>query len=344
MRKLALRNCPICEEIYCEVLHTQKFVLPDGHPLAGGYDVVCCEHCGFVYADTVATQKDYECFYSKFSKYEDNKTSSGGGDTPWDAKRFEDTALQIGSFLPDTQSRILDIGCANGGLLKALRKSGFENLCGIDPSPVCVANTHSSGVEAHTGSLFQIPDGLGRFDFIILSHVLEHIRDLKAAVQAICGLMRAGGVIYIEVPDAARYVDFLFSPFQDFNTEHINHFSHVSLGNLMRLSGFLVKQQETKLIESAPKYPQVIIWGTGQLAMKLLAETSLANAQIVAFVDGNPVNHGKILRGVPILAPEEIVEMDQPIIVTSILHQKAIAYRIRQLELSNKVILLFEEQ
>ena len=123
----------------------------------------------------------------------------------------------------------------------------------------------------------------------------------------------------------------------------------------MQLSGFLVKQQGTKLIESAPdmpypalwsiwgkanlsgvdftperddllvksikryilksdklmydiesklrsalaKYPQVIVWGTGQLAMKLLAETSLANAQIVAFVDGNPVNHGKILRGVP---------------------------------------------
>ena len=193
MRKLALRNCPICEEIYCKVLHTQKFVLPEGHPLAGGYDVVCCEHCGFVYADTVATQKDYECFYAKFSKYEDNKTSSGGGDTPWDAKRFEDTALHIGRFLPDTKSRILDIGCANGGLLKTLRKSGFENLCGIDPSPVCVANTQSSGIEAHTGSLFQIPDGLGRFDFIILSHVLEHIRDLKAAIQAIGGLTRAGG-------------------------------------------------------------------------------------------------------------------------------------------------------
>jgi SAM-dependent methyltransferase len=397
MRKLALRNCPICEEIYCEVLHTQKFVLPEGHPLASGYDVVCCEHCGFVYANTVATQKDCECFYAKFSKYEDDKTSSGGGDTPWDAKRFEDTALHIGRFLPDTQSRILDIGCANGGLLKTLRKSGFENLCGIDPSPVCVANTQSSGIEAHTGSLFQIPDGLGRFDFIILSHVLEHIRDLKVAIQAIGGLMRGGG-IYIEVPDAARYVDFLFSPFQDFNTEHINHFSRVNLENLMQLSGFLVKQQGAKLIESAPnmpypalwsisceatdrpssgftpekddllvesikryilksdrlmydieskirsvltKYPQVIVWGTGQLAMKLLAETSLANAQIVAFVDGNPINQGKVLCGTRILAPDQIGAMQFPIIVTSILHGQEIKKMIKhQYQLPNKIILL----
>jgi len=32
-------------------------------------------------------------------------------------------------------------------------------------------------------------------------------------------------IVYIEVPDAARYIDFLYSPFQDFNTEHINHLS-----------------------------------------------------------------------------------------------------------------------
>ena len=185
MRKLALRNCPICEGIYCEVLHTQKFVLPEGHPLADGYDIVYCEHCGFVYADTTTTQEDYDVFYAKFSKYEDDKTSTGSGDTPWDAKRLEGTARQIGQTLTDTRERILDIGCANGGLLKCLRKLGFDNLCGIDPSPVCVANTRSCGIEAHTGSLLQLSEKLGRFDFVILSHVLEHVHNLKTAMQTI---------------------------------------------------------------------------------------------------------------------------------------------------------------
>ena len=100
---------------------------------------------------------------------------------------------------------------------------------------------------------------------------------------------------------------------------------------------------ESKLRTVLTKYPQVIVWGTGQLAMKLLAETLLASAQIIAFVDGNPVNQGQILRGVPILAPEEIGDLKHPIIVASNLHQQAIVYRIRQLDLSNKVILLFEE-
>ena len=135
MRKTAARCCPICQDSDTEVLHTQKFALPEGHPLMDGYDVVCCEHCGFVYADTTATQEDYDVFYAKFSKYEDDKTSSGSGDTPWDARRLEGTALQIAETLPNKLVRILDIGCANGGLLKCLRKMGFDNLCGIDPSP-----------------------------------------------------------------------------------------------------------------------------------------------------------------------------------------------------------------
>ena len=39
-------------------------------------------------------------------------------------------------------------------------------------------------------------------------------------------LLKTNGVLYIEVPDATAYVEFLYSPFQDFNTEHINHFRH----------------------------------------------------------------------------------------------------------------------
>ena len=39
------------------------------------------------------------------------------------------------------------------------------------------------------------------------------------------------------MPDASRYVDFAWSPFQDFNSEHINHFSLVSLANLLRQCG-----------------------------------------------------------------------------------------------------------
>jgi len=201
MKGLSVRNCPICGGAEVVILHRQKFALLEGHPLADGYDVVCCVRCGFVYADTTATKEDYERFYAEFSKYEDRQFTSGAGETPWDAKRLQDTARQIAVLVANKKARILDMGCANGGLLKSLSQLGFQNLCGIDPSPVCVENVKRLGLEARVGSLFNLPAEIGQFDCVILSHVLEHVQDLKSATQSISQLTKSeGGGIYVEVP------------------------------------------------------------------------------------------------------------------------------------------------
>ncbi|MFM6900011.1 MAG: class I SAM-dependent methyltransferase, partial [Microcystis panniformis] len=168
-QKKSLRNCPICQEENGEILHTQNFVLPEGHPLSNGYDILCCDRCGFVYADTTVSQKDYDVFYAKLSKYEDKKTATGGGESPYDAARLQKTAECIAEFLPDKSVRILDIGCANGGLLGYLKKLGYNNLCGLDPSAACVENTKQLyGIEAYAGSIFAPPQDLGDFDVVIL--------------------------------------------------------------------------------------------------------------------------------------------------------------------------------
>ena len=81
--------------------------------------------------------------------------------------------------------------------------------------------------------------------------------------------------------------------------------------------------------------------GTGQLTMKLLAETVLGQGNIVAFVDSNPINHGKHLCGVPILPPQRAGDYSCPIVIASTLHQAAIVDQIRKdLALSNPLIML----
>jgi ubiquinone/menaquinone biosynthesis C-methylase UbiE len=402
MKKRAIRACPICENVEAEFLHTQKFVLPDGHPLSNGYDVVCCCECGFVYADTSVTQDEYDLFYANYSKYEDNKTSTGGGETPWDRKRFNETANFISSFLPDRGTRILDVGCANGGVLKSFKDIGYTKLFGVDPSPVCVENVRRSGIDAQIGSLSD-PLNFGLHDCIVMSHVLEHVYDLKGVLSAIYRSIytttdKHKTYIYAEVPNAFQYNNYVFAPFQDINTEHINHFSQRCLENLMNLSGFAVISKGEKEIESSPGMPypaiysvslmkdqrpnqfsitkdvelvsnifdyiaksrtilakidnkiqqvlaksnRLIVWGTGQLVMKLLAETSLVNADIVAFVDNNPMNQGKSLKDIQIISPDEIGNRPFPILVTTVLHQEDIARQIRLLGLTNSIIYLDE--
>lgn len=379
------------------MLRSQQFVLPEGHPLARGYDVVGCQTCGFIFADTAVTQDDYDAFYARFSKYEDRQTSSGGGESAADADRLIQVAAYLAEQVPDRKARILDLGCANGGLLKALKAMGYTNLVGLDPSPACVATTEALGVEAWEGSLFSLPARLGKCDVVILSHVLEHVQAVRPAIEQLAQITVPGGLAYIEVPDAMRYAELVAAPFQDFNTEHINHFSAHSLAQLLKLCGWELKAKGSKTVFSAPGMPypatyvlaaksrnaeprediikdtalketildyiarsqtimdkiearlqqtlktspEVIVWGTGQLALKLLVETSLGQARIAAFVDGNPINHGKVLRGSPILPPEKIRGLTQPIIITSMLHQEAIASNIRdKMKLSNPIVFL----
>lgn len=394
------RPCPICANKKVELLHHQKLTVPQGYPLPSEQDVVWCPVCGFAYADTAARQEDYDRYYGQFSKYEDDSTSTGGGGSEWDLRRLRETAAAVAEVLPRKDARILDIGCANGGLLRELKNLGFTNLVGVDPSASCVRRTAEiEGVEAQRGSFREMPPGIGKFDLVMLSHVLEHVADLNSTVEQLTTLLDPGALLYIEVPDASRYAEFLVAPFQDFNTEHINHFDPASLRVLFEQHGFAMERMGQKEVDSSPGCPYpalfeffryegraegspavqyspgttfrdqllayiaasreivdgidaklaplrdsaepVIVWGTGQLAMKLLAETSLAKMKIQAFVDGNPVNQGKKLQGVSVLAPDQITDLRGPILITTLLHQAAITDVIRnKLGLDNPIYTL----
>ena len=100
------------------------------------------------------------------------------------------------------------------------------------------------GVDAVAGSFLDDDLGLGAFDLVVLSHVLEHVADLGGAASALSRLVAPDGMVYVEVPDAAHYCDHLVAPFHDFNTEHINHFSLTLLDALLVRHGFTVDLRE----------------------------------------------------------------------------------------------------
>lgn len=378
--KTAARPCPICGSKEVTIISEQRFMLPEGHPLPAEWDVVICPNCDFAYADTWASQEVYDYYYSNFSKYEHDATSTGGGTTATDRQRLEDTAALIAEVI-NTDDTILDLGCANGGLLVAFQNLGFTALSGIDPSPACVLNTARIGVEGLVGSLFDLPLGYRKFKVVILCHVLEHIRELQTAADILKRLVVEDGYLYVEVPDASRYGGYSEAPFQDFNVEHINHFAHSSLSNLFEIHGFitvdkgirdiptsagwvypaiwsLLKLRPTSggidgqwhrdlaMKESLDRYTTdslrqfeqinhklaplvesqepVIVWGTGQFTLKLLAQSALSECNITSFVDSNPGLHGKHLRGIKIYSPEILLSQPHPVVIGSLLHHQVI--------------------
>ena len=273
------RPCPVCSNNTGEILHTQKFVIHEGYPLPESYDVVCCTKCGFVYADTSARQKDYDLYYQSFSKYEDPNIGTGSGIASWDKDRCEGVALEISGLIPDIHSSIIDIGCANGGILSALHHMGYQNLTGLDPSVECIdyVKKKCDISRAIVGGIFSqsILDEKslhGRFSCAILSHVIEHIYDVQKAMKNISNLLKGGGHLYLEVPDASRYIDHYVVPYYYFDIEHINHFDKHSLKNLLMMNDFdfLSNNEKDTRVSKSNIYPSVSVIGKKRSGVTLV--------------------------------------------------------------------------
>lgn len=393
------RTCPVCGGRIGELLRRERFVLMDGHPLGDGYDVVCCVHCGMVYADTDVPQAEYDRFYAELSKYADAHTGTGGGESEDDLARLRAMATDL-ARLVDRSGRVVDVGCANGGLLRELAAAGFTDVAGVDPSRACVAQARTvAGAQAYVGTLFALPPEVDGVDLIVLSHVLEHVQDVAGAVAAVRDRLAPGGHLYVEVPDAMRYAQCLTAPFQDFNTEHINHFSLPCLTTLLERGGFRVAACGTRDLQAAPNVPYpaawvlaerrperegapgdepvrpdralreairtyiaasgallaridrrlaglvasgepIVVWGVGETTKKLLAASSLGDANIAAFADSNALYHGRRLRGAPIVPPTALRTLPYPILVGSLVNAAAIERAIRRLALPNPVVTL----
>ena len=246
----ALRSCPQCAGLAVQTIHEGRFVLPEGHPLESMVRVVACEYCGACFNDTASTWQDYDRYYCNISKYADLRLSSGSGSSLEDSRRLAETAGTIRDLAGATTGRILDIGCGAGGLLDGLAANGFKTLFGMDPAPACAAEVTRRGHRGVVGTINHHPFGRNQaFDGVVLSHVLEHIRDVEVALANVRDLLKPDGWLYVEVPDAARYCECLIAPFQDFNLEHINHFSAGSLRNLIMANGWHVAYQAGKTID-----------------------------------------------------------------------------------------------
>ncbi len=245
------RNCPICGDMERQLIYTQKFSQISEGSLFNGYDVVTCDHCGFGFADSIPSQEKFDRYYKEMSKYENEH--QGGQISPSTQDTYDFIVQQIRPFLANEQARIVDVGCATGGLLATFQKNGYRNILGIDPSPLCSRTAQKLyGIRVENRPVSEIAEFKSSFDLVILNSVLEHIRDLDSSLKTLWDLLKPGGLIWIEVPDVTRFAELTSVAFQQFSMEHINFFSSKSLTNLMQKNGFEVEAlwQNTRQLEA----------------------------------------------------------------------------------------------
>jgi SAM-dependent methyltransferase len=246
-----MKECPICKGInekegslsFLEVDKTIPLII----------DYYLCS-CSFMYYRFDNISKSY----FENNKYLNRNTGSGA-DISFDIKRLNNSYLNIRKYLSNCES-LLDVGCNNGTFLKIIKEKS-ENLklygSDLEIDSNKIQELTKEGINVL--KTINIVDFGVLFDFVSINHVLEHVDDISGFIDQLNNVITSSGKIYIEVPDASRYLDYYFQPYSFFDLEHINHFNIENLELLLNSKGFKVIEKHTIELDMSIniKYPAI---------------------------------------------------------------------------------------
>lgn len=139
-------------------------------------------------------------------------------------------------FMPDRQSRILDVGCGTGHHLLYLRRLGYPNVQGQDLSPLAIAFCQQLGVnDVVQCDATRMPFAAGQFDALLVMDVLEHLPNERTALQEFWRVLKPGGIILLTVPAFS----FLWSH-HDEVLHHYRRYRHRDVARLAAANGFQI--------------------------------------------------------------------------------------------------------
>lgn len=241
------RYCPICKSVkkeFVSKLCANMAVMGEEFPAIESSNVVC-KDCGCVYVDIEAKQALFTNYYnSQASIGIEYYKLFGVRQTKDYYRHIYESIKEYINF----ESNILDCGCGMGDFCVYLKDLGYKNVLGTDPSSRSIDNAKEKGVECIVADAFSKNQSFSeKFDLIIFSHVVEHILDSDIAIENIKTMLKPGGVIYMEVPDAKKYCDVKCTPYFFFTYEHLTHYTMNSFENMAGAFGLELLNSEVYL-------------------------------------------------------------------------------------------------
>jgi SAM-dependent methyltransferase len=149
---------------------------------------------------------------------------------------------------------VLDVGCGGGLFLRLLRDHGHR-VVGLDSSPQAAAVAWGQqGVPAVCGALVPAPFRPESFAAVTLYHVLEHVPDPAAYLDAARTLLEPGGRLVVQVPDASSWqARLLRERWSGADVpRHLFHFRRDNLERLLRSTGFEILRRKHFSLRDGP--------------------------------------------------------------------------------------------
>ncbi|MCZ6571895.1 MAG: class I SAM-dependent methyltransferase [Planctomycetota bacterium] len=205
----------------------------DGAPLA----TCICARCGLVVQRAAPSSDELAAYYAGpyREQYQHEQTPSArrvlrSWEKGHKLLRWLQPHLKPGQ-------RVLEVGAGVGCVVKVFELAGYE-ASGIDPGGGYLRfGTEQLGAALTRARLEDLP-GEGRYDLVLLVHVIEHLRSPREALERLHALLAPRGLLYIECPNlgapSTRWP-------KAFHRAHIHDFTTSSLTMLARRCGFRIE-------------------------------------------------------------------------------------------------------
>ena len=134
-------------------------------------------------------------------------------------------------------SKIMDYGSGFGQFLDTLKKTGFENICGVDIDQQALEFSGKSHQVYDCRKIGWDDELKNSFDLIIMSHVLEHFPkdEMISRLTEIRQLLKDDGKIVIMVPNAQSNTGAYWA-YEDFTHHYL--FTSGSIYYVLKAAGF----------------------------------------------------------------------------------------------------------
>ena len=153
-----------------------------------------------------------------------------GNKYAYDFLEYLKGALRTKDF---TGKKILDIGCGSGFLLFLLKELGAE-VMGIEPGEIGQygSKKYNLPIIKSTFSSHHVAD---KFDIIISTFVLEHIKEPLNFLHDCTTLLKDDGSLLLSVPNCEPFIE--VGDISMLIHEHYNYFTSLSLKNILDSAG-----------------------------------------------------------------------------------------------------------
>ncbi|MBT1075039.1 class I SAM-dependent methyltransferase [Geobacter grbiciae] len=219
--------------------------------LANGKNAVTCGKCGLTRTIPVPSAE-----YSEVAEYFENYLLK--------EKLFRAFSRKLLDFVLSVvqNGRLLEVGCSVGFFLEEAKRAGFS-VNGVELNEKAATLSKGKDFDVRNCMLREAGFPSHEFDVVVMSHVLEHIQDLREFLADIKVLLRPGGKVIVSQPTPDGIVPKMQKKkwYGWVPNEHVWHFTPKTLSLVFAENGFdVVKVERNSMYYSLwPSSPRAVL-------------------------------------------------------------------------------------